>query len=124
MLVSPLEHRGHLTAAAAAATESFAQRAEAPRRQHLAGDGSQPAAVLGGSGVSFPELWAAAASIGLCSVLFALGGVILPFARIPEQQGDPNGGQGHHTKRRPVQLEGEIGKRKVTTIQVRGVLEQ
>lgn len=82
-----------------------------------------PATVLGGLGVSFPELWAAA-GIGLCSVFFALGGVILPLARVPEQQGDPDGGQGHHAKCRPVQLEGEIVKRKVKTIQARGVFEQ
>lgn len=46
LLVSPLEHRGHLITAAAA-TKSFAlQRAEARPRQHLAGNGAIPSQPL------------------------------------------------------------------------------
>lgn len=45
LLVPLLEHRGHLIAAAAA-PESFAQRAEAWPRQRLAGDGAIPTQLL------------------------------------------------------------------------------
>lgn len=45
LLVSPLEHRGHLITAAAT-TESFAQRAEARLRQRLAGDSAIPTQLL------------------------------------------------------------------------------
>lgn len=45
------------------------------------------------------------------SVLLCLWRVVLPFAGVPEEQRDANGGQSHYTKCSPVQLEKEeIGK--------------
>lgn len=63
-------------------------------------------AVPVGSCLFSPEL-RGAGGVCLCSVLFGLGGVILPLARVPQQQRDADGGQGHHAESRPVQL-GEI----------------
>lgn len=38
------------------------------------------------------------------SVLLGLGSVVLPFARVPQQQGDADGRESHDSKGRPVQL--------------------
>lgn len=38
------------------------------------------------------------------SVLLGFGSVVLPLAGIPQQQGDPDGGESHDPEGRPVQL--------------------
>lgn len=43
-------------------------------------------------------------SPGCSSVLLRLGGVVLPFARVPQQQGDADGWEGHDPKGSPIQL--------------------
>ena len=35
-------------------------------------------------------------------------GLVLGLARPPEEEGDPQGGQGHHSKGSPVELEGVV----------------
>lgn len=51
------------------------------------------------------------ASMATCqgSVLLGLGSVVLPFARVPQQQGDADGRESHDPKGCPIQL---LGKRR------------